>query len=151
MTDVETLLTTNQIEDMDISVLAKLGAMVRYRNMYQQSIKGKIVRFDPANPTRVIVRFDTYETDVDIRGCEIIRLRDSMPHEFVGGEYHDTQAYGMRDVPVVREVYARDYFTKWPGKQKNVYFWVVLANGKAVGFNENPSKGWSFPVITFKQ
>ena len=38
---------------------------------------------------------------------------------------------------------------KWPGKHKNVNVWWQLANGKAVGFNENPAIGWSFPVIKY--
>ena len=40
---------------------------------------------------------------------------------------------------------------RWPGKHKNVMNWCVLSNGKAVGFNENPAVGWSFPVITYKK
>lgn len=35
----------------------------------------------------------------------------------------------------------------WPGQHKNVMNWCVLATGHAVGWNENPSRGWSFPVI----
>lgn len=59
------------------------------------------------------------------------------------------------DVEVVQEFHSvPNNFGKpvkpWPGPSKNVYCWVVLANGKAVGWNENPSKGWSFPVVTFK-
>lgn len=38
---------------------------------------------------------------------------------------------------------------RWPGKQKNVFEWYVLANGRAVGWNENPASGWSFPVIRY--
>lgn len=37
--------------------------------------------------------------------------------------------------------------TRWPGPQKNVYSFVELATGHFVGFNENPGKGWSFPVV----
>lgn len=39
-------------------------------------------------------------------------------------------------------------FKEWPGKQKDVHVWWELENGKAVGWNESPSRGWSFPVIT---
>jgi hypothetical protein len=35
----------------------------------------------------------------------------------------------------------------WPGKHKHVYYWVELENGYAVGWNENPAKGWSFPYL----
>lgn len=33
-----------------------------------------------------------------------------------------------------------------PFPAKFVNFWCVLQNGAAVAFNENPSRGWSFPV-----
>ncbi|HFQ5128631.1 TPA: hypothetical protein ACGUU0_003117, partial [Vibrio vulnificus] len=39
----------------------------------------------------------------------------------------------------------------WQGKHKNVMCWWLLANGYAVGWNENPAIGWSFPVICFKK
>ncbi len=69
-------------------------------------------------------------------------LKDTMPHEFMG--YIDASAYKLRDVNVVSEHYSDK--KPWPGKHKNVMFWVILENGKAVGWNENPGKGWSFPV-----
>jgi hypothetical protein len=34
---------------------------------------------------------------------------------------------------------------RWPGTQKNVFQWYILANGYCVGWNENPSRGWYFP------
>ena len=48
-------------------------------------------------------------------------------------------------VEVIREVDGCK--EPWPGKHKNVWNLCVLANGKAIGFNENPAVGWSFPVI----
>lgn len=39
----------------------------------------------------------------------------------------------------------------WPGIHKNVVIWWELDNGKAVGFNENPATGWSFPVCSVKK
>ena len=39
----------------------------------------------------------------------------------------------------------------WPGTAKNVQNWWELANGKAVAWNESPSHGWSFPVISLKR
>ncbi len=36
----------------------------------------------------------------------------------------------------------------FPQKRKtygNVYNWVLLEDGTSVGWNESPSKGWSFP------
>lgn len=39
----------------------------------------------------------------------------------------------------------------WAGTHKYVRFWCELANGYAVGFNENPARGWSYPVIKLKK
>lgn len=36
------------------------------------------------------------------------------------------------------------------GTHKNVGNWWLTDNGYAVGFNENPSIGWSFPIIKLK-
>lgn len=56
------------------------------------------------------------------------------------------------DVEVMKEYSLGDDDTwkRWPGTHKNVMNWYVLVNGKAVGFNENPAIGWSFPIITYK-
>lgn len=73
-------------------------------------------------------------------------LREVLPHEFMI-EYTDTRAYKLRDVEVVAE---HDGSAKrWPGRERNVLNWYVLASGHAVGWNENPSRGWSFPVIRY--
>jgi hypothetical protein len=74
-----------------------------------------------------------------------MKLKDVMPHEFMGCEYDDSQARRYADVEVVEQFDGR--YAAWLGKEKNVFFWVKLANGKAVGFNENPARGWSFPVV----
>jgi hypothetical protein len=74
-------------------------------------------------------------------------LKDVMPGEFQGGEYRDAASYKHRDVQVVA-VYEGDK-RRWPGKEKNVMLWASLVNGRAVGFNENVSRGWSFPLIKF--
>jgi hypothetical protein len=80
------------------------------------------------------------------------KLKEAMPKEFSeGGEYDDTKAFGMIDEFVLYEHGCMfdqiENELKWPGKQKNVHFWVELANGFIVGWNENPSRGWSFPVM----
>lgn len=77
-------------------------------------------------------------------------LKDVMPQEFMGCEYMDTPAAKLSSVIVVKECDATKHTERWPGKHRNVYHWVILANGKAVGCNENPGRGWSFPVINFK-
>jgi hypothetical protein len=79
-------------------------------------------------------------------------LAETMPYEFTGAEYQDTPAYKLKDerVAAVYSLSSNEETAKWkpwPGKEKYVYFWVLLVNGKAVGFNENPSRGWSFPVV----
>jgi len=70
-------------------------------------------------------------------------------HGITTGEYNDTPAYKLKDVEVVQEFDSTKYGQQWPGKHKNVYAWVLLTNGKAVGWNESPSRGWSFPVMTY--
>jgi hypothetical protein len=78
-------------------------------------------------------------------------LAEVLPPEFTQGEYHDTPAYRLRDVGVVTVYghYGKGRPWKgWPGRQRNVFLWVVLANGNAVGFNEGV-RGWGFPVIKY--
>jgi hypothetical protein len=72
-------------------------------------------------------------------------LREWLPREAVGGEYHGDPFQKYLDVEVVSE-----HQFRWPGRHKNVINWCKLANGKAVGWNENDAIGWSFPVITVK-
>ena len=81
-------------------------------------------------------------------------LKDSMPSEFTKGSYHDTKAYKLKDEEVETEhcrYYEQDEYLPWPGKHKNVHFWVELTNGCLVGWNENPARGWSFPVMKLKK
>jgi hypothetical protein len=73
-----------------------------------------------------------------------MKLIDVLAREFKS-EFHDTRAYKMKDVDVVAA--HKSYEERWPGKHRNVHFWWSLANGYAVGFNENPARGWSFPVV----
>lgn len=83
-------------------------------------------------------------------------LADNLPFEFLTGEYNHTKAFGFRDMIVVDSYgFTMDSeldkeFIPWPGKHKNVHNWYVLRNGMAVGWNENPGTGWSFPVINYK-
>lgn len=59
-------------------------------------------------------------------------------------EFHPA-AFKLINEPVKRlwDVSERMY----PGQHKHVCFWAELANGRAVGFNENPARGYSFPVV----
>lgn len=70
-------------------------------------------------------------------------LRDCVPQEFFQ-EFMDTPAAKLLDVPVTSS--HEGHISRWPGPHKNVHRWWKLQNGKAVGWNENPAKGWSFPV-----
>lgn len=75
-----------------------------------------------------------------------MKLIDWAPHEFAEGTWDDTRAWKFRDVEVVSEHGYSEDNKPWPGTHKNVMNWCVLENGYAVGWNENPSTGWSFPV-----
>lgn len=70
-------------------------------------------------------------------------LTEVAPKEFADDFYPAFTKHG--NVEVVETVRNRP----WPGREKNVKVWWVLANGKAVGFNENLVTGWTFPVITY--
>ncbi len=74
-------------------------------------------------------------------------LRESVPCEFFA-EYRDTRAFKLLDCEVAEEISMTDMtkWRRWPGPEKNVMCWWQLADGRAVGWNENPARGWSFPV-----
>ncbi len=77
-------------------------------------------------------------------------LQKVMPTELFSSSYDTTRAYEMKDELVELEhcgLWDQDEFQPWPGKHKNVHFWVELKNGYLVGWNENPARGWSFPVM----
>ena len=73
-----------------------------------------------------------------------------MPSELDSCEYDKTKAYQMMEILVVKHhdsMIDQDEYQFWPGKHKNIYFWVELENGYLCGWNENPARGWSFPVM----
>lgn len=70
-------------------------------------------------------------------------LRDCAPREFVQ-DFTQSLAHKYLDEPA-EEMDAR--INPWPGHHKNVMCWWKLANGYAVGWNENPAVGWSFPLM----
>lgn len=94
-------------------------------------------------------------------------LKDELPSEFFNGGYltvmprnwtgqpdKPSPAAELLEVPVLREhsrVSDHESYREWPGPQQDVHCWWELENGKAVAWNENPSKGWSFPVITLNK
>lgn len=75
-------------------------------------------------------------------------LQDVLPKEFLWGEYDESPAMKHRHALVTVK---HDSGAGWPGTHKNVCVWYELANGYAVGWNENPARGWSFPVVKLKK
>lgn len=71
-------------------------------------------------------------------------LGEQAPREF-HVEYTDTAAYKLKDVEVVST--HETHKEPWPGPHRNVHVWWTLADGHRVGWNENPARGWSFPVL----
>lgn len=76
-------------------------------------------------------------------------LKDVMPPSFED-EFRDVEAYQYKDVAVKEEFFGHTS-RPWIGNHKNVHYWCLLENGKAVGWNENPGKGHSFPVAVYKE
>ena len=81
-----------------------------------------------------------------------MKLKDWLPREFFV-EYMDTPTAKFLDEEVVMDFRSfslkgelHHEFKAWVGSHQNVYNWVVLKNGYAVGMNENPSRGMSFPI-----
>jgi len=79
-----------------------------------------------------------------------MKLKDALPHEFFGYDYPRVQK--LLDSEVVKKHNSGDliHAPETPFKEKYVYTWWELENGYAVGWNENPSRGWSFPVVKLK-
>lgn len=79
-------------------------------------------------------------------------LKEVIGHELLSGSYDDTRAFKYLDIEVMSIHSLQDEvgWMRWPGPHKNVTFWVELQNGMAVGFNENPSHGLSFPTVRLK-
>ncbi len=71
-----------------------------------------------------------------------MKLREALPREYYHGNT-GSAADKMLDEEVVFTVDD----VHWPGPHKHVHRFWSLANGKMVGWNENPSRGWSFPVL----
>jgi len=81
-------------------------------------------------------------------------LRDWMPREFEQA-YMDTRTAEFLDCELVEEI-GPDHrmYNSIPQsiQRKHVYNWcTIFENGKyyAVAWNENPSRGWSFPICRF--
>jgi hypothetical protein len=77
-----------------------------------------------------------------------MKLKDVLPYEFMGSEYSEDKARKFADIEVIKQHDSRD--VNWIGKHKNITYWYELENGYAVGINENPSRGMSFPIEKIK-
>ena len=75
------------------------------------------------------------------------RLWEVLPTQFMRGQFEYCTAMPHAFMEVLETCRAPE--RPWPGRHRYVSVWYVLSNGKAVGFNENPVRGWSFPVITY--
>lgn len=89
------------------------------------------------------------EIDMRLRGVDWT-LRDVLPREALGPEYDDDCSFRkLLDCKVIREHGVVTNPQDWPGREKNVQAWWELEGGSAVGWNENMSRGWSFPTIRY--
>lgn len=81
---------------------------------------------------------------------EYYSLRNWLPVEFFHGEYNDTPAMRYEACQVV---VSYNVGVPHPFTHRNISSWcVVLTPSRdyvAVGFNENVSRGWSFPVVKY--
>jgi hypothetical protein len=74
-------------------------------------------------------------------------LRDVLPQEFFR-EFMDTPAARLLDREVTATHESGDP-TRSPFTHRHVYVWWEVQGGKAVAWNENPARGWSFPVAAY--
>ena len=74
------------------------------------------------------------------------KLRDKVPDNFML-EFSGTRAAKFLDIEVVKEHSLDDDNVRWPSSHKHVSVWWELANGYGVAWNENPARGYSFPVV----
>lgn len=79
----------------------------------------------------------------DVKGK---KLRDELPRE-ARDTYNYPALANLLHLEVVERHDGCEPGQGWPGPQRNVNWWFTLENGKRVGWNENPSTGWSFPVL----
>lgn len=82
-----------------------------------------------------------------------MKLIDWLPSEFQR-EYMDTPCARLLDYEVTVDAsYDHLLYFQCPISMKHIYHWCICTNGikkYAVAWNENPSKGWSFPIKRIK-
>lgn len=75
-------------------------------------------------------------------------LKEWVPSEFTGGEYDAIPAARLSDAEVVAEFTWHQRLWAFTS-HKNVMNWCIVQQADryyAVGWNENPAVGWSFPM-----
>lgn len=80
-------------------------------------------------------------------------LREALSYK-TNDIYDTDRAYKHLDTEVVKEFsMSGEFWMSWQefGHHKNVRNWYLLSTGYAVGFNENVSVGWGFPVIKLQK
>lgn len=76
------------------------------------------------------------------------RLLTVVPYD---SDFHDRMLdrsepeYKLKDTEVISEMRG-----DWPGRHRHVNVWWICEGGIAVGWDDNPELGWSFPVIEYE-
>lgn len=78
-----------------------------------------------------------------------MKLRDVLPSEALSVEFSEDKFQRYLDSEVIETI--TKYDSRFPFTHKNIYVWWILKDNMAVGWNENPSRGWSFPVAKLKK
>lgn len=84
-------------------------------------------------------------------------LRDVLPPDFTEDRFGSTEAWELRDTRVAMMKLTTgapcsshsELFAAWPGDHQHVDKWYILSDGKAVGINDDPQNGLSFPVTVY--
>lgn len=82
------------------------------------------------------------------------KLRDVLPPEVIDwGESINNKSTNSKfmkylDCKILETIL--EYDSRFPFIHKHIFMWWILENNIAIGWNEDPSEGWSFPVVGLK-
>jgi hypothetical protein len=82
-----------------------------------------------------------------------IKLKDVIISCAFNGEYFDDKFNKYMENNVTHKhsrFIDKNKYKKWIGKEKYVNVWYELDNDIAIGFNENPNRGYKFIVKRIK-
>lgn len=90
-----------------------------------------------------------YEDDKPERPAQRVSqtLRDWLPKEALDNP--SPQLERLLDKEISADHSHHGAILSWPGRHQHVNNWCEVG-GYAVGWNENPSRGWSFPVVKMR-